>query len=279
MHPDKNRDDPDSDEKFMKISNIYEVLKDEDSRKRYDLFGEAGLTPKSPGSKRNYEDVMKGFTAYDDCEDCFGLDESDFDSAVQSSKLSGKVWFIVFKSKGCHACNDMADAFSSAAKELSGIVSFGYVECNRYNRRLCQAEKITKFPTIKVGHVIFQYLDIEICNSFIMEVTNQYYTEMIDHENHSFVSLKNSFMLRSLKSGMVTLKLKSRIQIVSNYLGLWCMITKKKKSPHIIHCSDSVKIVLNYKPSVKEPITIVSIAIIKPLIANNVLRRTILFIF
>ena len=38
------------------------------------------------GSKSSYEDVMKGFTAYDDCEECFQLDGTDFESAMRSTK-------------------------------------------------------------------------------------------------------------------------------------------------------------------------------------------------
>ena len=40
LHPDKNPDDPAAKDKFIEINEIYEILKDEDSRKRYDLFGE-----------------------------------------------------------------------------------------------------------------------------------------------------------------------------------------------------------------------------------------------
>ena len=38
------------------------------------------------GAKSSYEDVMKGFTAYDDCEECFQLDGTDFESAMRSTK-------------------------------------------------------------------------------------------------------------------------------------------------------------------------------------------------
>ena len=48
----------------MEISNIYEILKEDDTRKRYDLFGEAGLKKSRQNSKQNYEDVMKTFTAW-----------------------------------------------------------------------------------------------------------------------------------------------------------------------------------------------------------------------
>lgn len=42
-HPDKKTDDPKAHEKFLKITRAYEVLKDDQLRKKYDLHGEEGL--------------------------------------------------------------------------------------------------------------------------------------------------------------------------------------------------------------------------------------------
>jgi DnaJ family protein C protein 10 len=43
LHPDKNQDDPHAHENFLKINRAYEVLKDEELRKKYDTYGEEGL--------------------------------------------------------------------------------------------------------------------------------------------------------------------------------------------------------------------------------------------
>ncbi|XP_043193852.1 dnaJ homolog shv-like isoform X1 [Amphibalanus amphitrite] len=40
LHPDKNKDDPDADEKFKDLGAAYEVLSDEDKRAKYDRCGE-----------------------------------------------------------------------------------------------------------------------------------------------------------------------------------------------------------------------------------------------
>ena len=38
-HPDKNPDDKFAEEKYIAISEAYEVLSDENKRKEYDLYG------------------------------------------------------------------------------------------------------------------------------------------------------------------------------------------------------------------------------------------------
>src|SRR5699024_2217364 len=42
-HPDKNKGDKESEEKFKEAAEAYEVLSDENKRARYDQFGHAGL--------------------------------------------------------------------------------------------------------------------------------------------------------------------------------------------------------------------------------------------
>ncbi|RKP39322.1 DnaJ-domain-containing protein [Dimargaris cristalligena] len=42
-HPDKNQGDASAAERFAEVAEVYEVLNDEDSRRRYDQFGEEGV--------------------------------------------------------------------------------------------------------------------------------------------------------------------------------------------------------------------------------------------
>src|SRR5216684_8680032 len=43
FHPDKNRDDPEAEEKFKEAAEAYGVLSDEEKRARYDRYGHNGL--------------------------------------------------------------------------------------------------------------------------------------------------------------------------------------------------------------------------------------------
>lgn len=74
FHPDKNQvgillisgnffkrtkfflqEDPKAHEKFVKINRAYEVLKDEELRKKYDLHGEDGIKDGFNGGGQNYQ--------------------------------------------------------------------------------------------------------------------------------------------------------------------------------------------------------------------------------
>eukprot|EP01102_Stenamoeba_stenopodia_P011447 TRINITY_DN3519_c0_g1_i1.p1 TRINITY_DN3519_c0_g1~~TRINITY_DN3519_c0_g1_i1.p1 ORF type:complete len:374 (-),score=47.89 TRINITY_DN3519_c0_g1_i1:38-1159(-) len=48
-HPDKNPGDKEAENKFVEISNAYDVLSDPDKRRTYDMYGEEGLTQQGGG--------------------------------------------------------------------------------------------------------------------------------------------------------------------------------------------------------------------------------------
>merc|ERR1719249_220304 len=49
MHPDKNRDDPDANQKFQDLGAAYETLSDAEKRKIYDRGGEDALSQQGGG--------------------------------------------------------------------------------------------------------------------------------------------------------------------------------------------------------------------------------------
>ncbi|OHT13741.1 DnaJ domain containing protein [Tritrichomonas foetus] len=55
LHPDRNQSDPQATEKFQQLGEAYAILKDPESRDRYDRFGINGETPTEPGDVEIFE--------------------------------------------------------------------------------------------------------------------------------------------------------------------------------------------------------------------------------
>lgn len=67
-HPDKNPDDPQSEEKFKEAAEAYSVLSDKEKRARYDRFGHAAA---ASGQGFGYDQA--GFSNIEDIFDLFGF--------------------------------------------------------------------------------------------------------------------------------------------------------------------------------------------------------------
>src|SRR3989339_1987574 len=65
FHPDKNPGDKAAEEKFKEAAEAYEVLSNDDKRKRYDQFGHAGVGGASgggySGGGMTMEDIFSSF--------------------------------------------------------------------------------------------------------------------------------------------------------------------------------------------------------------------------
>lgn len=74
-----SQEDPAAHEKFIKYTTAYEVLKDPDLRKKYDLYGEEGLN--GANKQQNYHSwkyYQDNFGIYDDDPQVVTLNRNDY---------------------------------------------------------------------------------------------------------------------------------------------------------------------------------------------------------
>uniref|UniRef100_A0A8C2ESX3 DnaJ homolog subfamily C member 10 n=1 Tax=Cyprinus carpio TaxID=7962 RepID=A0A8C2ESX3_CYPCA len=146
MHPDKNPNDATAHEKFLKINRAYEVLKDEDLRKKYDKYGEKGLQDEQQGGRyESWNYYRYDFGIYDEDAEITTLDRGDFDAAVNS----GDVWFVNFYFPRCSHCHDLAPTWREFAKEMDGVIRISAVNCGD-NGMLCRSKGINSYPSLYV---------------------------------------------------------------------------------------------------------------------------------
>ncbi|XP_048776636.2 dnaJ homolog subfamily C member 10-like [Ostrea edulis] len=145
-HPDKNLDDPTAHQNFLKITRAYEVLKDDELRKKYDLHGEEGLKEDfhGGGQYESWSFYNEEFGIYDDDQEIITLSRSDFEQSVDETQ---DIWFINFYSPHCSHCHELAPAWREVAKELEGVIRIGAVNCED-DYMLCQQNGIHSFPSL-----------------------------------------------------------------------------------------------------------------------------------
>nr|KAF6494571.1 hypothetical protein HJG63_003995 [Rousettus aegyptiacus] len=143
LHPDKNPNNPNAHSDFLKINRAYEVLKDEDLRKKYDKYGEKGLEDNQGGQYESWNYYRYDFGIYDDDPEIITLDRREFDAAVNS----GELWFVNFYSPGCSHCHDLAPTWRDFAKEVDGLLRIGAVNCGD-DRMLCRMKGVNSYPSL-----------------------------------------------------------------------------------------------------------------------------------
>lgn len=176
MHPDKNPNNPEAHDNFLKINRAYEVLKDEDLRKKYDKYGEKGLQDHQAGQYESWNFYRYDFGIYDDDVEIITLDKGDFDAAV----TSGELWFVNFYFPRCSHCHDLAPTWREFAKEMDGVIRIGAVNCGD-NRMLCRSQGITSYPSLyifKAGMSPVKYFG-ERSNEELVKFAMKYVTSQV----------------------------------------------------------------------------------------------------
>ncbi|KAI1726857.1 thioredoxin domain-containing protein [Ditylenchus destructor] len=155
-HPDKNPDDPNAHSSFVRINRAYEVLKDEDLRKKYDEHGEAGLADNFNANSQyqSWQFYKDNFGIYDEDQEIVTLSRTDFQEEVTDS---GELWFINFYSTYCSHCHVLAPTWREFAREMDGIVRIGAVNCAE-DPVLCQSQNVVGYPSLVVypQHIFYQ---------------------------------------------------------------------------------------------------------------------------
>lgn len=72
-HPDRNPNDQEATERFKECAEAYDVLSDDEKRRRYDQFGHAGVQGAGARGGGGFHDVGDIFEAFGDLFDGFGL--------------------------------------------------------------------------------------------------------------------------------------------------------------------------------------------------------------
>ncbi|CAD6184800.1 unnamed protein product [Caenorhabditis auriculariae] len=145
-HPDKNTDDPNAHAEFVMINKAYEVLKDENLRKKYDQFGEKGLEDGFQGGNnyQSWQFYNDNFGIYDDDVEIVTLNRADFQRLVSDTS---DVWFINFYSTYCSHCHELAPTWRKFARDIEGVVRIGAVNCAE-DPMLCQSQRVNAYPSL-----------------------------------------------------------------------------------------------------------------------------------
>ncbi|KAI0227084.1 DnaJ-like subfamily C member 10 [Lamellibrachia satsuma] len=145
-HPDKNMDDPTAHDNFLKLNRAYEVLKDDELRKKYDTYGEDGLKEDGPsgGGYQSWNYYEQDFGIYDDDPEIITLSMSDFEQSVENTD---DIWFINYYSTHCSHCHDLAPTWREVGRELEGVIRIGAVNCED-DWHLCRRQNIHSYPSL-----------------------------------------------------------------------------------------------------------------------------------
>ncbi|XP_049867946.1 dnaJ homolog subfamily C member 10-like [Pectinophora gossypiella] len=143
FHPDKNPGEAEQ-EKFLKITEAYETLKDPDKRHKYDVYGSyQSYTRKYDyHSQTEYNNLFYNGLYHDD----------PFVDTLSSGSfytyLKEGFHFINFYSPFCPPCQNLVDHWKKLAEMYKGIVKIAAVNCKYYNNFCYNSMRIGSYPTL-----------------------------------------------------------------------------------------------------------------------------------
>ncbi|CAF0811895.1 unnamed protein product [Rotaria sp. Silwood1] len=147
-HPDKRTGDPDAHAEFLRINRAYEILRDDELRKKYDTYGEEGLKDDfNRGNQyQSWNFYQHNFGIYDEDPEIITLSRADF---LQSVVGAQDVWFINFYSPQCSHCHDLAPVWREISKLLEGVIRIGAINCQD-EWMMCNEQGIQAYPTLRI---------------------------------------------------------------------------------------------------------------------------------
>ncbi|XP_071043660.1 dnaJ homolog subfamily C member 10 isoform X1 [Parasteatoda tepidariorum] len=194
LHPDKTQG-KDTHDQFITINKAYEVLKDESTRKKYDLYGEEGLKDDFgsswKGNYRSWNYYSESFGIYDDDPEIVTLNRHNF---AQSVLESSELWFVNFFSPQCSHCHHLASTWRELSLKLLDVIHIGAVNCEE-DWILCRQQNVHSYPSLILyprGEKYQGLRDIDSMMDFVLENLPDYSIKLTSDNFISTVS-RNHF--------------------------------------------------------------------------------------
>jgi len=112
LHPDRNQEDPQAEEKFKELAEAYEVLSDAQRRRTYDAYGHEGLRT------GGYSPDFEGFGSFSDIFSAF-FGGGGFESAFGGGRRAGHGGMVHGADVAVAAEIDLADVAHGAEVEVA----------------------------------------------------------------------------------------------------------------------------------------------------------------